>query len=444
MRISHQPRTPGPAEGLRLTVDVASVAFEGKGVARHEGRVVFVPHTAPGDRAAVRVTRDRKSFLEAELEEVLTPGPGRREPPCPHCATCGGCQLMHLTYAAQLEAKRVFVRDALHRIGHVQVEPDAVVGAQSDTGYRRRATLRGRTARGGVVLGFLRQQTHDLVDVAHCMVLAPALDRAAAMLRAQLEKEAEALGESELRVDMVADADDRVALLVWIARRDTAVWDRIARALFADGVVVEARDEAGRTVSAPPATRLRYALNAAGRTLDYHFTPGAFTQINFEQNQRLVDTVLALAGEGPFARTLDLYSGIGNYSLPLALRSGTLTGIESAPHAVEDARASAARAGITNATFIASSAQAGVAELIRTEQTFDLVLLNPTRAGAEGIGRELVRLRAPRMIYVSCHPPTLARDIALLVADGYRLERVVPIDLFPQTYHVESVAVLTL
>lgn len=437
------PRSPrpGPAEGLTLTVDVSNLAFEGKGVARHEGRVVFVPHTAPGDRADVIVRRDKKSFLEAELARVVTPGPARREPPCAHATVCGGCHLMHITYAAQLEAKRGFVRDSLRRIGHVELEPDAVVGAPDESGYRRRASMRGRVTPRGVVFGFLRASTHDLVDVPHCLVLAPALDRAAARLRAELEREAETLAGSELRADLVADENDQVAYLIWAERRHAAAWERIGAALEGS---VEVRDERGQMLFARTAANFTYTLTLPeGAPLTYRFTPGAFTQIHFEQNRRLVAKVLELAGPGPFGSVLDLYSGIGNYALPLARRASEVHGIESSPVAVADAKANAEANGLANVTFDAITAQAGVSRLLEQNRTFDLVLLNPTRAGAEGLGQDLVRLGAKRMIYVSCHPPTLARDVAQLVAGGYRLERVSPIDLFPQTYHVESVALLT-
>ena len=436
-------RQPGPAEGQRLTVDVASLAFEGKGVARHEGRVVFVPLTAPGDRAEVLVRRDRSSFLEADLERVVTPGPARREPDCPLYSVCGGCHLMHMDYAAQLEAKRGFVRDALARIAHVPVEPDAVVGAPAESGYRRRATLRGRVTPRGVVLGFLRSATHDLVDVPSCMVLAPVLDAAEGALRAELDREAENLQDSELRADLVADAGGRVAFLIWAERRHAPAWERIGRTLAVAGAVAVVRDERGQVLFATDPVKFHYALDVPGGALAYQFTPGSFTQIHFEQNQKLVETVLERAGPGPFEAVLDLYSGIGNYALPLARRAKAVLGIESSPVAVADARANAAAAGLAHVEFECTSAQAAVSKLIEQNRTFDLVLLNPTRAGAEGLGQDLVRLGAKRMIYVSCHPPTLARDVAQLVQGGYRLERVSPIDLFPQTYHVESVALLT-
>lgn len=438
------PRQPGPAEGLRLTVDVRNLAFEGKGVARHEGRVVFVPLTAPGDRVEVLVNRDRKSFLEAELERVVQPGPGRREPACPLYSVCGGCHLMHMDYPSQLEAKRGFVRDALTRIGRIPAEPDPVTGADGEHGYRRRATLRGRVGPRGVVLGFLRAATHDVVDVSSCAVLLPALDAASRTLRGLLEREASALEPSELRADLVADGQLHVAFLIFGERRHAPAWERIGATLAADGFTVEVRDERGSVLFASAAARFTYQLDVPGEApLNYQFTPGAFTQIHFEQNQKLVAKVLELAGPGPFDAVLDLYSGIGNYALPLARRARSVLGIESSPLAVADARANAAAAGLDHVTFESTTAQNGVSKLIEQNRRFDLVLLNPTRAGAEGLGQDLVRLGARRMIYVSCHPPTLARDIAQLAEGGYRLERVAPIDLFPQTYHVESVALLT-
>lgn len=447
----------------RLEVTIENLAFGGQGVARDQGRVVFIPRTAPGDRVVARVVQTHRSYLEAELTELVTPGPGRRSPPCAYWDECGGCQLMHLEYRSQLEAKREFVTHAFRRIGRLAVEVDPVRPAPCEAGYRHRATLRGAFTGAQFTMGFLRLKTHELVDAPRCPVLHPRLTAFLEEFRALFVERISRLSDlrnaslfpspgssredqAEFKLEAQIDGRDRVGLIVFGSPASLPLFrdivaDRARTRVVACRVIGPSGE---RLWESPPSSPLGYDLElAGGPALEYRFSLGAFTQINLTQNERLVNEVLHLAEVSKTDRVLDLYSGIGNYSIPLARVAQEVLGVECSPTAVQDARENARLHGLANVRFEQKPAATVLRDLAEQKTPFDLVVLNPTRAGALETVPHLARMAPARILHVSCSPPTLARDVAALAGLGYRVRRVIPFDLFPQTYHVETVALLT-
>jgi len=415
-----------------LLLDVERLTFGFDALAHHGRQVVFVPYAAPGERVRAEVVERRAGYLRARVAAVLAPGPDRVLPGCRYFPTCGGCQWQHVAPPAQRDAKAAIVAEQLARVAGVRdAEVLPTLASPADWHYRARVTLavEGRRA------GYRRARSHVLVEIADCPLADPSVSAHLEAARAWV-----AALRVPLRRVTVSAAPAGVALAASATARpgpaDLAASEALlARAAGVRGTVVTGAGV--RLVAGDPTVRV--ALEPG---LDLEVPADVFTQVNPGANQRLVETVLALGAFTPGERVLDLYCGAGNLSLPLARRGVSVLGIERSGVAVEAAGANAARHGLPAATFRAADVARALASL--PSGSLDAVVLDPPRAGAADALPALAALRPPRIIYVSCDPATLARDVRTLLAAGYRLERVQPIDVFPQTYHVESVTKLRL
>jgi 23S rRNA (uracil1939-C5)-methyltransferase len=403
-------------------------------VARSEGKVVFVRGAAPEETVDATVHEDHGRFAFADLIGVVEPSAARRSPPCPYLPRCGGCPWQHLRYGAQLTAKAAVVREHLRRIGGLDVTVEPVAPSPSEFGTRSRLKLRVQER----TIGFLAGGAHDLVPVDTCLLAAPAL--AAAMpLAAELVRRLET---SAQRIELVLaePTGSRVVLVAqceggWVAGDDAACRALAARANVG-GVVLAGRGWrhvwGDDRVTIAPEPDLALSLRA-----------GTFSQVNPAANQMLVATVLRLAAARGGLRVIDLYAGAGNLSLPLARRGATVWAVEQQPQAVRDGRANAKRLGLTQCRFLHRRAAPAIASFAARRESVDLVVLDPPRNGAADVIAPLLRLAPQRLVYVSCNPSSLARDLKLL-GTRYRLDCVQPLDLFPHSYHVETVAAATL
>lgn len=445
--MSQDPPRLRAGDELELTID--NLAFGGKGVARHHGLVAFVPRTAPGDRVRARVTQAKKRFIEAELVEILQPSAQRREPPCPLHDLCSGCQLMHLDEGAQLDAKRHFVEDSLRRIGkftelpaiHVAAVPDPVTRA-----YRTRATMTLQTHLGEWALGYYREGTHELVDIDECLVLAPPLARAVMALRKELASTTFETS-SLVRLELVSDETDQVAIVARVERGSWHMLRDLLEQLRVAAVIVHYqvhRDNGQLAAEAGAAASLEVHLETPGRNapVKVPVVPGAFAQSNVGRNRQLVDIVLDLLQPKAGEKVLDLYSGAGNYALPIAAMGAKVRAVE-ANEAAADALADAVlQPGLASVEAVHSQVEDAIEDMTRTGAKVDALVLNPPRTGVGMDAGMLAQLSASRIVYVSCDPPTLARDLQKITARGYRLEKILVVDMFPQTYHVETVVKL--
>ena len=411
-----------------LLLSITSLSHGPDGVARHGARVVFVPGVAPGDRVRVRLVEERGSFARAEVVHRCAPGPAYREPPCPWVSACGGCPWQHVAYPAQLEAKARNVRDALGRIARVAATRELrIIGAPHEWGYRHRIRLHVGNSRE---LGYMESRSHRIVEIGACAVADPLLSALLAPLRRLLPALTMRLRSIELMtngrggtvVTAVADGPYRETDTRTIVR----FLDDVASV---SGVHLAGRGWT-RSFGDPTIT-----VTPDGTTPSIRQRPGTFTQVNTDANHLLVRAVVALAA--PAAHVLDLFCGAGNLSLPLAHAGAHVLGVDRNREAIADAAASAAAAGLTRVRFEASAAE----HFLRQQGLAgaELVVLDPPRSGAAAVATQLARLRPPRILYVSCDPATLARDVGTLAAADYAVDRVQPIDLFPHTEHVETV-----
>lgn len=395
---------------------------------------MFVSGATPGDRVRVRVVEEHGQWARAVLVHCCAAGATRRTPPCPWVGACGGCPWQHVDYAAQLAAKATNVRESLRRIAGVTAARELpIVAAPSEWAYRHRIRLH---AGPGGALGYRRPRSHELVAIDRCVIAAPELSALLAPLRALLAELRTAVVAAELAtngrgaVAVALDARGR------FSTRDAAVMERWRAATpGVAGIAMHGRGWSRRCGD----TRLTVAPEAGGPPIVQRL--GTFTQVNVEANRLLVETVVRLLPSA--ATVLDLFCGSGNLSLPMARVARAVVGVDADADAIADAASSAAAAGVVNARFAAAPADRWLAR--RGLAGADVVVLDPPRTGAADVAAQLATLRPSRVLYVSCEPTTLARDVRTLAGGGYVVDRVQPIDMFPQTEHVETVleAVLT-
>lgn len=421
--------------GDMLLVTTERMAYGPHAVARAAGKVLFVRGAAPGEELEVVITEERRSYAYADTLKVVRPSADRRVPPCPYLPDCGGCPWQHLDYAAQLAAKREIVADHLRRIGGLGAAVSPVIPSPHEYGYRRRLKLR---VEGGEV-GFYAAASHWLVPVEHCLLAEPEVDRAIPAARDLARR----LATRVRRVGIVGSAgdDSRVAIVAEAEGRWQPDDEERCLDWLADHPAVRGLSLNGRSwqrgwgdprVTVEPEPGL--LLSASARS---------FTQVNPEANQALVAAVVGLAEPAPGLRVLELHAGAGNFSIPLARRGARVLAVEADRGAAEDARRNGAALLDSPHTVRSGRAERVVGQLIREKARFDVVLLDPPRSGAAELVGRILELEPPAIVYVSCDPATLARDLRTL-AGRYRVDAVQPIDMFPHGYHVETVVRLRL
>jgi 23S rRNA (uracil1939-C5)-methyltransferase len=422
-------------------VRIEKIVSGGDGLARHQGRVVFVPATAPGERHLVEVVEERKDFLRARTVECLEPSPARRSPPCPYYLSCGGCALMHLVPAAQLESKRAVLEEGLRQSFPGQVR----VSAAGEAGYRNRLRFHVASSERGTVAGFRRRGSREIVDIDHCLLGSSSLNETWRRLRGAL-RDARGLARSLVSVELQESSHHPGSIAARfvvsstdaLPRFDASVRESLGTAIGLEGLVVSV-DRRG-----PLARSGRPFVDHRVLDLTLRQSVGSFFQANRFLLEELVRRVLPDVSAPAPARALDLYCGVGLFSLPLARRGARVLGIETETLALSDARASAERAGLAAASVRFARGDAS-GYLLRAElRPDDFVVVDPPRGGlpralVDALGKSSLR----SLRYVSCDPPALFRDLRLLGARGFRIDSIALIDLFPNTHHFECVSILT-
>ncbi|RTR05978.1 TRAM domain-containing protein [Halomonas nitroreducens] len=432
---------PDNGEGAILTIQ--GLAHDGRGVARTAaGKTVFVEGALPGERVEFAVHRTRQRYDEAHVRTLVEASPERVSPPCAHFAQCGGCDLQHLSLDGQRRHKQAVLCEQLARQGIAPAGTPELL-ADAGEGYRRRARLGVKVdADGGVHLGFRARHSHRLVDIAACPVLVPSLSALLVPLRRLVEglQAPRQVGHLELSA-----SDAGVTLVVRQLRdnpADTARWRS-----FAEARGLHLARWIGREAPAlewlTPHPALSSRLQVASQEITLSFSPGDFLQANEAVNQRMVATALAwlsplAAGE----RVLDLFAGVGNFSLPLAAQGARVRAVEGSPAMVERLAENARCNGL-----VVEARQADLNDIVACRSLLEAavpgtVVLDPPRDGAESVCRLLAEHAVPRVLYISCDPATLARDAVHLVQAGYVVSRWAVADMFAHTAHLESMLLL--
>jgi 23S rRNA (uracil1939-C5)-methyltransferase len=415
-----------------LRVEIERLAFGGSGIARKDGKVYFVKGGLPGDSVDIRVISDKGRFAEAVVERIAEPSPERVEPQCEVFHTCGGCQLQNLGYSAQLREKENILGETVRRIGGVKdVYPETIFPSPSGYGYRRRVLLSAWYSSGCWHVGYYREMSRTNIRIEACPVADTVINRAIS----RLSKVLASVGDPRYPLDKIyLSSNGERAHITLLPRAKSgptslgALAKHLRRHAETENVSVPGEDEAG------------FELSFSG--LRFIVTPSLFTQSNAAVNEALIQTVIEWAGLKGTETVLDLYSGAGNFSLPLAKSSKRVISVEVSKKAVELAKKSAGLNGVHNIDFHNVSCGEYLNNADSVAGSVDIVVLDPPREGAKEAVAGIAHLSPKKVIYVSCDPATLARDIKSLEDAGYRLERLKPFDMFPQTYHIESLSLL--
>ncbi len=438
-----------------IEMEFTGMTAEGAAVGRHQGEAVFVPLGAPGDRALVKIVKAAKTHAFGRLERVLEPGECRREPDCPVYRLCGGCCYRHITYEEELRIKEQRVRDALERIGGLKGLPvRPITGAVSRDGYRNKALLPiGPGPDGGVELGFYARNSHRIVPCEGCRLQPEEFTIAMRAFREWAKEYGdpvydEATHKGRMRRLFLRKAEATGEIMVCVVVNGNG--------LHHEAELAEAMRKAVPGLSSlvinSNTQRTNVALGRRCRTvwggdsirdrlcgLEFEISPLSFYQVNRSQAERLYGIAADYAGPGEGSLLLDLYCGTGTIGLSMARRAGRLIGVEVEPRAVENAIENAERNGINNAEFLCGDAGEAAEELARRGLRPEVVILDPPRKGCtpEVIGT-VAGMGPERVVYVSCDPATLARDLREFAGRGYKAEEASPVDMFPGTGHVET------
>jgi 23S rRNA (uracil1939-C5)-methyltransferase len=410
--------------GEQLEVEIDSLAFGGRGVARANGLVVFVGGALPGDRVRIEITKAKKRFAEARTIELLSPGADRIANRCSHGGEpCPGAPWQGLPYERQLTEKSAQVGEALRRIGELDdFELEKIEPAVEQWRYRNKLEYSFGAGDGEPILGFHARGRWDLiVDVDDCQLASERGNAARNAVR------------DWARLESVPAYDGR--------ERSGVLRNLIVREGWRTGQIQTRLVTSAARFDGPTGVLGSERLREELFDLKLEMSHGAFFQTNTEMAERLYSIAAEFAGLSGSERIFDLYCGIGTIGLTMAGRAGEVWGLEIVPEAIADAEANAERNGIANARFRAANVRTGMRPLLEEAGKADVVVIDPPRAGlSQKIVRRVIECEAPRIVYVSCNPTTLAPNAAQLVEAGYKLSRVRPVDMFPQTPHIECVA----
>ncbi|XHA15750.1 23S rRNA (uracil(1939)-C(5))-methyltransferase RlmD [Citrobacter farmeri] len=409
-----------------ITVTVNDLDAFGQGVARHNGKTLFIPGLLPQESADVAITEDKKQYAKAQVKRRLNDSPDRVTPRCPHFGICGGCQQQHVSIELQQRSKSA----ALSRLMNHDVT-EAI--ADAPWGYRRRArlSLNFQPKTQQFQMGFRKAASNDIVDIRQCPILVPQLEALLPELRACLSS---LQGIRHLgHVELVLAGSGTLMILRHTAPLTAQDNEKLERFSHSKGLslYLAPQSEILETVSGQTPW---YESNG----LRLNFSPRDFIQVNEGVNQKMVASALAWLDVQPGDRVLDLFCGMGNFTLPLATRAASVVGVEGVPALVEKGRENAQQNELHNVTFFHENLEEDVTRQPWAKNGFDKVLLDPARAGAAGVMQHIIKLQPGRIVYVSCNPATLARDSEALLRAGYQIQRLAMLDMFPHTGHLES------
>ncbi|MBI4854354.1 MAG: class I SAM-dependent RNA methyltransferase [Acidobacteria bacterium] len=388
--------------GQELELTVEKLIYGGQGLARFQGNTIFIPSSAVGDKLKVQITSVEKNFFQAKILQILEPSIDRRTPPCEYFEECGGCQLQHLNYNAQLQAKADFIKDSLKRIGRFDWQNTLEIIHSNEFNYRNRTQLKIERTSSPIGIGFYKEGSHKVCNIENCLILAKELNQALEALR-KSEKEISLSEIPYSKIDLIKGNLEISASQIVAGLSSNAIYQRVL-------------------------------------DIDYYFDPGCFFQVNQYLLNSLIEIVV---GERTGKIALDLYAGVGFFALQLAKNYQKVIATEVNKKAEFWATHNMKVNNISNVEFFSFSTEKWLGKFSRKFSGVDLVVLDPPRVGIiKKTLLSITEMRPKEIVYVSCDPSTLARDLRVLVDNGYKLVSIIGVDLFPQTYHIETVAIL--
>ncbi|MFO7296213.1 MAG: 23S rRNA (uracil(1939)-C(5))-methyltransferase RlmD [Clostridia bacterium] len=435
---------------------VEDIGVDGEGIGRIDGFTMFVEGALPGEKVRIRALKVGKNFGYGELLEVIAPSPDRVNPPCPYSKRCGGCSLQHLSYSAQLKFKTRRVRDTLQRIGNItDVKVHETIGMDNPWRYRNKAQFPVGMAGGSLAIGFFAPRSHDIVDMDKCIINHRINDSVIRIMRDFIQSysipvydESAHRGVIRHVVTKVGFKTGHVMVVIVTNGRNLPHKDKLVELLKDNipgitSIVQNINPKKTNVILGQENITLwgqDYITDILGG-LTFKISPLSFFQVNPVQTEILYGKTLEYAGLNGTEIVMDLYCGIGTISLLLARNARKVYGIEEVPQAVQDAWENARINGISNVEFVEGKAEDVIPRMVDSGIHADVVVLDPPRKGCDqAVLEALARMAPPRIVYVSCNPATLARDLKFLAEQGYKVLEVQAVDMFPHTTHVECVA----
>ena len=425
------------------TIEITDIASDGNGVGAVDGFTVFVPMAAKGDIADVLIVKVLSRYAIGRLMSLKSPSPYRTEPECPHFRRCGGCHLQHMDYAAQLDIKRGFVEAAMRRIGGFEnFRCDAMLGMEKPYRYRNKCIFPiGADKNGKTVSGFYARRSHEIIPIIDCLMGDEANSRIVSAVTEYMSENGIKPYDEQAHSGIVrrvfirsAKHSGEIMVVISVNANNLPRRERLINKEKTNSVLGSEN-------------KLIFGCPTISDTLcgvNFNISPVSFYQVNPYMTEKLYAKALEFADISDGDEVIDIYCGIGTISLAAAKRAAAVTGIEISPQAIEDARINAAQNNITNAAFIADSAENAMPRLISGGARPDIVILDPPRKGSDEKTLNAIIAAAPkRIVYISCNPSTLARDAKHLAASGYTPHRAAAVDMFPHTCHVETVCLLS-
>jgi len=429
-----------PEEAVKVTIE--SLAHDGRGVAHVDGKVIFIDEALPGEELEFIYTDSRKDYAEGRVETLFTRAPERVDAKCEHFGKCGGCSFQHVDDAAQISFKQALLVDQFQRIGKVTIPEIWEPLTGPHWGYRQKARMGVKhvAKKGRVLVGFRERRNQFLAEIESCKVMNPIVGE-------KLMALSEMIGKLSIKDKIpqieVAIGDEDCVLAFRVLEPATAEDKEIMRAFGHEHKISLCLQSKGPDTIVPiegePEVMLTYSLPDQG--VHFRFKPAMFTQVNYEINRKMITRVMQEMDFNENDRVLDLFCGLGNFTLPIATKAGHVVGVEGDQPLVNHAKDNAQLNNLTNVEFFAADLSKDVSGQAWAQQSYNKVILDPSRAGASDVLPNLKKWNPELIMYVSCNPSTLARDAGILVNEmGYTLVKAGVMDMFPQTGHVESIA----
>ncbi|MCX7770799.1 MAG: class I SAM-dependent RNA methyltransferase [Proteobacteria bacterium] len=415
---------------------VENLSYSSYGVLKSDGKVIFVPYTVTGDIISYRLLKDKKTFSEGMLIEILNSSPYRRKPLCPYFGKCGGCQWQHVNYEYQLLSKKMITKDLLERIGKI-IDPPVkeIIAGESEWYYRNRVRFQIGVAKQDVNFGFAVYNSNEVVDIETCYIIRKPIIE---MIKKIREIKEEIIGLYDFEV-YYSDLEDKF-IFYGITRNVTAL-NNIRRLpdLFKGGIFFDKKSKRSVTIKNPT---LNYRLKTALNNHDIKISAGGFLQANQYINEKVINTLIDEFSNCEDLKLLELYSGCGNFTVPLSKLFKHVVAVEGSSISIQALEENLYKNNIINVVPVNNDVKEEVIKNFHLKKKYDVIFLDPPRSGAKEIITYLPHLGANTIVYLSCNPSTLARDLQILINSGYSLEKVIPFDMFPQTFHIEVLAVL--
>ena len=437
---------------------IESVTSEGMGVSHIDGFCVFISGTVDGDLVKALVLKVKSGYAYAKVTQIIKPSPYRIDSPCPAFSKCGGCQLMHIDYEKQLSIKKEIIENALTRIGKLDVPVSEMIGNDTPFRYRNKMIFPiGIDRNGKKICGFYRERSHDIVELDDCLLGDEIISKIIKVVMAFIEKYKITVYNEEQHKGIVRRLFIRkgfhtkeIMVVLSINAKTLPHYAELADNIskISDDIKSVILNFNTKKTNAVLGDENAVIFGAETITdyllgMKYEISPHSFFQINPYQTEKLYNKALELADIGENDNVMDLYCGIGTISLSAAKKAKSVIGVEIVEQAILNARKNAEENGIKNVTFYASDASEIVPKLIDSGENPDIVILDPPRKGSnEKTLASIIKANPKRIVYVSCNPATLARDLRFLEDNGYKTKSVYGVDMFSQTMHIESVAIL--